>query len=112
MCFIRYNREQLLDYAKVHRKLLRQVKGTLTVLKSFNLLKDRNARGGNDRPRRECDTNDGVNITILPEAISTVSATVKTPNPQIPPPNNLETIIIERSIMNLKQSQKGRSMLY
>ena len=45
MCQIQYNRKQLLDLRFVQYKLVRPDRDTLTLLKSFKILRCRNARG-------------------------------------------------------------------
>ena len=73
MCQIQYNRKQLLDLRFVQYKLVRPDKDTLTLLKSFNLLRYRKKH-----PKRKWDTNVGVNlksIKSIPEAITVVIST-------------------------------------
>ncbi len=74
---IRYNREQLLDLSAVSRNHTIPNKGTLTILKQYNLLKDRGARGGRDQELRVWDTNSAVNLNnlqSLPSQIPTVTS--------------------------------------
>jgi len=77
MCRIRYNRDQLLDLSAVSRNQTIPNKGTLTILKQYNLLKYRGARGGRDQELRVWDTNSGVyfnNLQSLPSQIPTVTS--------------------------------------
>ena len=75
MCQIQHNRNQLLDLRFVQYKLVRPNRDTLTLLKSFNPLRYRNARGRKTHPKRKWETNVGVNlkyIKSIPEAITVV----------------------------------------
>ncbi len=77
MCLIRYNRDHLLDLSAVSRNHTIPNKGTLTILKQYNLLKYRGTRGGRDQELRVWDTNSGVNLNnlqSLPSQIPTVTS--------------------------------------
>lgn len=119
MGFIQYNREQLLHCKKVQRKLIRPDNDTLSILKSYNILKYRNARGGKlskcnldhkyglarggkNLTARNWDTNQGINldnIRTLPEAIQSVTSRDR-------PKNNekiSKKVLVSKMEMNLSK---------
>lgn len=77
MSFIQYNRDQLLHCAGVDRKLIKPDNETLSLLKSYSILKYRGARGGKHKLKRNHDINQGVhleNIKLLPREIPTITS--------------------------------------
>ena len=110
MCQIQYNRKQLLD----KYKLVRPDRDTLTLLKSFYLLRYINARGCKKKhPKRIWDTNVGVNlenIKSIPEAVTVV---ISTRNKKVwKATADLVFIVLQRYILSQKLSYFQMKLRY
>jgi hypothetical protein len=104
MCFIRYNREQLLKLATIPRGYTGLDNKTIQSLKDYKLFQYRSSRGGKKLYTRPWDTNQGIhlnNLKALPQVIETIKS--KRQNQGVEPNTvSSETRYSDRTLTRIK----------